>query len=655
MMWLTYKGYTHKPKKGVFVKKLVNTKLVLLFFFSCALSILPMDLLPDKYKLVSFEANDGIVHIEKKNIPLIGALYERYDLYKKSKYKNDPIVIPLLKGFFKEDIVLVNDALNARPDTFATYFKELKEDKRDNLIKISMPFKSDDAIRSLYVPEITKRILSICLAKDVCNNVMKFFPNTEKDDLIFHCRKQLIKNKSSLGLVKQPRQFANFEYLAGEIDLHTLFINGYFDGNTVKRPIPLRIGDKIYKTYVYNFVSPYLEYRITEQPKNKNSSDYLVWVIDHKNPDATFAEPIQHNSPIIGCCFSKTKTNIEYVITYSEDDINFSTISMFKDGFSDIKTVRVDTASKGKNVAAAYCNTNNRLLMGMYQGIDNIFIDWDMDGTPSPQPSRWPFKQYGLLEKIIIKKNKVYEEEAFTIYGSCGKYNVHKWKDLGNIPWVLEGITSLSDIVNYIYGYFFERNNEIFMYDYSPSPFFSIEKAEKHKQQSSVWYRWTQGLIDDFNFMPDDECYKKYSSSGEFILSNSLKKESGMLYVKTELLDPATHKSMLSIDTLYNNFFVVGFDNEETKLIFLHNNINNAEVLLWDEQDKKAMEWFADHALGNLGIISLLTRLLEEIKKKNEIVLKESDPICIMLRDWVKESPHALACMQKCFPLRAIK
>ncbi len=323
-----------------------------------------------------------------------------------------------------------------------------------------------------------------------------------------------------------------------------------------------------------------------------------------------------------------------------------------------VKTVHVDTTSKGKNVAAAYCNTNNRLIMGMYQGIDNIVIDWDMDGIPSHSSSRWPFKKYGLLEKIIIEKNKVYEEEAFIIYGSCGRCNVQKWKDLGNIPWTLAettGMIALVNIISYIFGFFFEKNNEIFMYQYLPSPFSSIEKAEKQNQQLSTFQRYTQGLINDFNFMPDDECYKKYSSSGELILSNSLKKESGVLYVKTELLDSTTHTLMLSIDTIYNNFFGVGFDAEEKKLIFIHNNINNAEVSLWDEQDKKDMAWFEERALQDLGITSLMARLLQEIKKNGQVALKKSDPVYAMLLDWAKTSPHALAFMKKCFPLQVVK
>ncbi len=609
----------------------------------------------DKYVLVSFKADDGIVHIEKKNIPLIGVLYERYDLYRKSKYKHQQIVIPLLKGTLKEEIILVDNALNVRPDHFSIFYNELQQDQRNKLLKSSMLFYNDSKKVGLHVPEITKRILSICLSKDVYKNVMKFFSNKDKDDLIFHCREQLIENKSRIGIVKQPRAFDVRAYQ--EIDLQTLFVNGYFDSDTIKRPIPLQINDKIYKTYAYNFVSPYLEYRITEQLRNKNSSHYLIWIIDHKNPQATFAEPIQHSSPIIGCCFSKAKTNEEYVVTYSEDDIIFSTISMFED-YCDVKTVRIDTASKGKNVAAAYCNSNNQLIMGMYQGTDNVFINWTMNGIAT-LPAQWPFKIYGLLEKIVIKKNNLYEEEAFYIFGSCGQYNVQKWQDLGSVLWTSGGSTRITHLINIqhhcSWGEFFEKNNEVFMYNNYPSSFAAVENLEKQQQQLSVMQRLTQGLVNDFHFMPDDECHRKYSSSGEFILSNSLKKEFGMLYVKTEVLDSINHKRMLSIDTIYKNFFGVGFDDEETKLIFMHNNINNAEVSLWDEQDKKDMEWFEGHVLQDLGTVSLMVRLLKEIKKKNEIVLKKSDPIYTMLLDWAKMSPHTLAFMKKCFPLRVVK
>jgi hypothetical protein len=190
------------------------------------------------------------------------------------------------------------------------------------------------------------------------------------------------------------------------------------------------------------------------------------------------------------------------------------------------------------------------------------------------------------------------------------------------------------------------------MYDYSASSFSAIEEAEKQKQQQSSWF---QGLINDFNFMPDNDCHKKYSSSGEFVLSNSLHKESGILYVKTEILDSLTHKPLLSLDTVYKNFAGVGLDDEEKKLIFIHHFDKNAEVSLWDEQDKKDMKWFKKQVLQNLGTVSVMTRLLEEIKKKNEIVLKRSDPLCTMLRDWVEQSPDVLSFMKKCFPMRVIK
>jgi len=198
------------------MKKLVNTVFVLLFFVSSQISILSMNPIPDKYKLIPFQAHDGIVHIEKKNIPLIPVAVVCVAEQGYSAHQKEPKIITLPdEGISKEQMTLINNALNARPDTFKTdHFEKLDKNKQSILINSSGWYKSETKTM-IISPEVIKRLIWACLPAEIAHKIEILAGiDREKNDLIMHCGKQLITNRSSIGIIKQPKKFGDLEHVA---------------------------------------------------------------------------------------------------------------------------------------------------------------------------------------------------------------------------------------------------------------------------------------------------------------------------------------------------------------------------------------------------------------------------------------------------------
>jgi hypothetical protein len=182
----------------------------------------------DKYKLVSFRTDDGIVKIEKKNIPLIGALYERYDLFQKSIFKNDPhVIIPLLKGVTTRRVYLINAALNARPDTFKDYFQQLKEDDQNELMELFPVYPCAGQKVVLHVPEITKKLIAACLPADIFNKIVSLMQVPgDKEYLVNFCLRRCIQDQILWGTKKEYSEKA-----ASLLSWDSCFFGGPFAHN----------------------------------------------------------------------------------------------------------------------------------------------------------------------------------------------------------------------------------------------------------------------------------------------------------------------------------------------------------------------------------------------------------------------------------------
>lgn len=604
----------------------------------------------DKYSPISFKADDGIVQVSKKNVPLIGALYERYTHYIEHGLKNG--AIPLLPGTSKQEVALINRALNSRPDRFAESFHKLKKEEQKILVNASGLWKKDKEnklVMGLYVPDLIKRFF--CTHSIEGNiyqkQIKQFWADSDDEYVLNYCKRQLIYSRRLLS-IKESILTSDDCLLENRIDLQSLFINGCCAHKNIY-PIPLHINDRLYQTYAYNFVSEFCEYRVTGTPGAPLT--YTLWFIDHESENSRIVTKFQHNNPITGCCFSKTKTNIEYIITYSETDIIFSTITTSTDGSITVNPVHVDIQNNGKIATVGYDHHFNYVHVGIYEGINNVVTSWQANGTLMAT-NQWPFKKYGMLDQIVATKNDYYNSELFYVFTTADMYSVYKF-ELSNNTWANTRFSGFSSLYNYNHHYaafcntITTRNDDTVVYNFWASPFESIENGAKKKKQSSFW----QGIKDDMYFEPTDECHKRYSPLGNLLLRHSLKKKLGALYLETEIQDVRTQKPILLLDTLYTNFGAIGFSYDEQQLIFLnYRGLNEKVSLDLSESNKKALETFKNIILSDCGIASLLKHLSIEYDKTGSIEIDQQDPICTMLTE-LTEHPEIGNLIKICFPI----
>ncbi len=593
--------------------------------------------------------------------------------------ENEGNVHPYLS---RKGLYLVENALQARPDKFDEYFYELLPADRVLLTKISGQYSDNPAEIMLHEPEVTKRLIEVYITdKDLRAYVKSFLEDEDKDSIRNHCKERFILSKQLLGLkmpIINPLESVlgllgsnPFDHvLANDIDLQSLFINGYHSSTQSFHPIPSCIDAKTYPMYAHCFITDYCEFRVTgtvgsdfRQPVLVPlSKECLLWVVDHKNPKNTFSTVVTHADDIKGCCFSKTGTEVEYIVTYSDKDIVFSTVTMAPDGCSYVKSIHADVPNNGTIVQACFNPILNVLEVCTYEGLNNVFREWNMDGIYGPWVA-WPFKQYGLLDQLFIIKDSEYGLVQVCLFGVAAMYSLTMYNNLGTAPYTYLTSKSFKSIEGHNTAYaqqgridnnhFVKKNNSVFMYNLRrASAFAAIEAAKKKQAQASFF----ESVRDAFSFEPDTECHRRYSPDGKFLLCNVLKKKSGMLYVETQIQDAVTHKPITTIDTLYSNFVGVGFNDESTELIFLNHSGPNEKVSLYNDKDKKILEEFESLTFTNCAVTSVLKRLCKECKEKGLITLSKNDPVRAMLMDWWRSgTPEMKKFLELCFPLNKIE
>lgn len=599
---------------------------------------------------VNFEVEDGIVPIQKSHLPLIKTLDEHYCRYIEKKHTLGK-VIPLFKPFTKKQLLLVNDALRVRPDKFREHYGDLSPQNKVCLITLSGHYDESGTQLMLNVPDVTKRLIEVCLPSDVRSNINRFIKDKDEDFVRNYCKRKLLTSGFLSTAIKRPiaqSQTIYENWVYDSIPFNSLFVNGYWTHNQPLSPIPLFINDKVYQTFSYNFITDDCELRITDTKSSITSfalsQECLLWVVNHDNSDLTYATKIQHNDLIKGCCFSKTGTGTEYVVTYSEKDLVFTKIIMEPDRLPVISSIHSPIANNGTIVHVGFNHATNQVAVVTHKKYKSLFTSWNMDGACGPS-GEWAQKTYGFAELVFFgKSNKYGAMRDFVAYvlNGMGMYALYV-HDISANPQIV--LYSRCDSLYNLRNWIDQRGDTTFIYDTSCSPFDVIIQAEKKGIQG--------GLLEKFkNYVgiePDNQSFKTYSPDGTLLMCNSLKKKLGFLYVETCIKDAKNHQPIMSIDTLYQNCAGVGV-NDQLELVFFNHTGPNEKVFLWNNDDKQIIEEFEALACKNSGVASVIKRLCQECDARGYIVLSDDDPLRAILIDWSRRSPAMLAFLKKCLP-----
>src|SRR5260221_4202841 len=227
----------------------------------------------------------------------------------------------------------------------------------------------------LDVPEVTKRLIEVYFTDNGLRKHIKSYLKNEDEDYVRNYFKEQLIYSKRLVMLKEPT-FPNWpvkDRLTHDIYLGSVFLNGFHTIHPYDYPVSLRTGDKVRKTYATCFGIDNYEYRITDVRDNQ----CLLWVINHNNLDATFSTIIKHKGNIKGCSLSSTKTDVEGVLTYSDHDMVFSTITTLN-GVPFIDSIPVE--SPHQIVDVCFEPVKNRWLVGTYEGLDSVKRDWSMQG-----------------------------------------------------------------------------------------------------------------------------------------------------------------------------------------------------------------------------------------------------------------------------------
>lgn len=589
----------------------------------------------EKGRVVKFFGDIHDVPIKESNLQLMKAWNNHYKNHKNVVDKGG--TIPMFANVSARALWLVNNALNVRPDQFADYYNRLPSDNRTCLIKVSGQYNDAGKKVMLDIPEITKRLIDVCFeAKDVCNHIKSYLRNEDEDYVRNFFKEQLINSKRLLSL-KQPTFNGTIrDRLCENIYLGSVFLDAGHTIHPYDYSVSLHTGDKVRKTYAICFGIDNYEYRITDVRDNQ----CLLWVINHNNPDATFSTLIKHKENIKGCCFSSTKTDVEGVLTYSDFGMVFSTITT-QNGLSCVESISVK--SPHQIVDACFSpvigsDFGNDWMVGSYEGLESVTRRWSMQGEFKRKGHSLPFKHYGLLEKMAIYQTGS-DYCLAEIYGVANLYSTMISKPLSNGLYQLVESTPLESVGDHNLTYYtkiIKVGDSIAMYNLN-YPFFG------EKDEGNFWSQ------------PENKVHRVYSPEGSFLMSNSLKKKLGILYVETVIQDAVTHKQILSIDSLYAGFSGVGFTHDETELIFLNAVGPHYKVSLLNYEDKQVLSQIEDIACAHLGVASLVKRLCMECRKKGSLSLREDDSTYTMLIDWSRKSPALLELLKKCLPITKIK
>lgn len=623
--------------------------------------------------VVCISVKDGVYPVKKDLIPLIGGLAAYHH-----KHGNDIARNRRVPAFNveKKRLDLVCSALCVRPDTFATFYGKLSSEGQNFLIEQSglCEQKSDKNNLILHVPEIGKRIIESDKQRfpEDIRKLIQFYAGTKDEDFVLaYCKTQLLR-ASHLGLNKVPyvseinigNNFPSF------MEWDSLFLNGHFVHNQPLSPIPLHIGDDLYQTFKYNFVTDNYEFRITAPHTSRFSQtaplakQCYLWVINHDNPALNCSTKITHASNIIGCCFSKTGTDTEYVITYSKRDLVFSKITKAADGSSSIESICAFTPDNGIIACACFNHLRNELCVVTHevptedQEPHFAWRSWNMSGGCSTIPGRFNTKDYGSVQNIFITKDKSGGDMLMIVCTAGNYYSFIKYNELQNDPLHYYGTQNrhYSGLVEHnrssgLCPGIELKNNSTMLYDFDCSPFMAKQKLQAQNAQDG----WLKSWTNSFGFEPDQQKIWTYSPDGTLLMSNALATKGGSEYIVTHLQDARSRQQIAQFSTLERNCEGIGF-NDSGELVFLNAKICNEKVpLRFTDEAKKIFQDFENLACSNSAVASVVARLCRECQKNGYISLSKLDPLRQMLIEWSKSSEGVRKLLEVCLPLHIKK
>jgi hypothetical protein len=617
---------------------------------------------------ICIRVKDGICPVKKNLIPLIGGLAAYHHKYGTDIAKNRKVPVFNIE---KNKLDLVCKALYERPDTFDTFYHKLSREDQKILVECAgfCEQRSDKKNVMLHVPEIGKRIIEVDRDRfpaDIKKLIKYYAGNRDENFVRAYCKARLLCD-NFLGLKKVPcvGSIDNGNSFPSAIEWDSLFLNGHFVHNKPLSPISLYIGSDVYQTFKYNFVTDNYEFRVTAPHTNRFSQaaplfkQCCVWVINHDNPALRCSVKIAHQSNIIGCCFSKTGTDTEYVVTYSKRDLVFSKIIKATDGSSSIESIHAVTPDNGIIVSACFNHLRNELNVVTHeaptedQEPHTASRGWNMNGICS-QPARFYTKDYGSVQNIFVTKDSSGSDVITLIFAIGSNYTWIKYNDLQNLSYSYLGATSRSWGIpaNRYWGTHIElKQGSSMVYDFCCSPFAAKQKLKAQNAQDG----WLKSWKNDFCFEPDQQKMWTYSPDGTLLMSNSLEVKGGSEYIVTRLQDARTHQYITECSTIAGNCEGVGFT-DSGDLVFLNLNICNEKISVsLDSETTKTLKDFENLTCNNGAVASVIARLCRECQKSGYISLHQCDSIRQMLTEWAHTSENMKKFLVTCLPLQVLK
>lgn len=628
----------------------------------------------DKYTVVKFKAGDGIVEIPKKNIPfipvaMVSAMQQIYTASKAGKKRPESIILP--QGISIEHIKVVNGALDARPDTFKNYFEKL--DQRDrSLLSESASWYISGTKRRLYSSDLMKRLLQVSLPTDIVEKIKSLMVDEtkkEENHIVNFCLGKCIKTDIFLGLNTK-------KCFSGDLDSSLNWRATYFMGssshNLPLSQIPLPIEKAFYKTYGNAFFSHQYETRMTDGEKLKSqdmTQDLLdnfcyLDVIDHSTGKSVACQFIQHKDKIKGYCSIQRDQNLQYFVTYSDKDLIVSNIRRDDAG---IFTINPRSLTVPGEMVHACFSEEGVLYILTYEGYTSCVYELNSNNLWE-QINWYQFKEWGQADHLLPCNNSTFFSSDFEWH--TGKHGLMVAFAVSNEV-SAQIIYNETGAVQYYWLKFCNPNfheshkhniclmragdhikgRRFLTWCVSDAPFKLPKPCEQEKTEG-IWDKIVGAVEHYLSSQSDGECSRIYSPNGRFMMINRLIKNLGKLYMRTFITDLCSQEQITSIDTAYSDVMGVGFSHDSQDLLFFDRYKRSHKISLTCQKTEHCIRIFKQLACKDLGTMALISRLIQEMVSKKDLLLTESDPIRAMLKEWAnnKENSSFKQFMKTCFP-----
>lgn len=585
--------------------------------------------------------------IKKNNIHQIGALSLLCE-----KHKEEQNYIPELR-VTKAKLELLDTALSVESKKFKSYFDQLSKDDRQTLIRLSGPYCLD-------VPEMVRRTIKCCFPQELAKKIKMFrcsaaeMQKTISTYCLYKCLTASDNNGSSE------------KYDLSHIDWRSTFFQGSYAHNLPPFVAkPLSVGDIFDRTYAAVFLSNGYELHITDDESFSSRTDCVaknldkvcnLRILDRKKNNAICCQEVIHKASIKGYCFDQLNEHSACLVTYSDNDLVFSFITIDEDGnVTTESTQSYDTPNNGKIFSVCFDHAH-QLCVAAYEGYNSVVRQWDMDGTQRFL-KQFSFESFGMMKYMFCAEQYAYND----------------WQGIDQSrPNSLVIVFAIADRKSAVILYCDEsgvlRTEGVTVfksrqYDYDTKTIFSQNKQillswcmqnSRFKPIDKKYSWWQTNKSVDAQY--GKECYRTYSPDGRFIMQNMFKNISGCSYVETNVIDTDTCQKIRSIDTPQDKFRCVGFSHDSTKLLFLKpdcwgQKIDSTErALVLSGEWKELFQQFKEVVFSDHITTDLLFKAVQNIVDEKSLSADPQDPTRKKLIE-LSKLPGMRAFMEKCFPL----